>query len=368
MKKLGLYVHIPFCVKKCNYCDFNSYGNLYHREDEYFNALFSEIKNSGKKYNDYLCDSVYIGGGTPTTAKKENIKSLLEILKDNFNIEKDAEITIECNPKTAGEEDFKEYLKAGINRLSIGLQSTYDELLEALGRIHTLSDFEECLSAAKSAGFTNISADLMFSLPNQSLSMWKETLYKVLKYDLSHISCYSLKIEKGTPFYSMELNLPSEDEDADMYNMASEILKENGYIHYEISNFAKKDKMSKHNLKYWSLSPYIGLGAGAYSSFDAVRYSNSRDINEYIKENKKEDVVELSEKEQMSEFMFMGLRKTSGVSEEDFFRRFGEDVFKVFEKPLQKHIKNGVLLRKNGMIYINEKMLYVSNLILCDFV
>lgn len=369
MEKLGLYVHIPFCVKKCNYCDFNSYGGAFEKEQPYFNALFSEIRKKGEKFKDFSCDTVYIGGGTPTSVKTENIVRLTEVLRENFSIEKDAEITIECNPKTAEKSDFEKYLKAGINRLSIGLQSTHDRLLCALGRIHTLKDFENCLSDARAAGFTNISADLMFALPGQSLSDWRETLLKTAEYGLSHISCYGLKIEKGTPFYNMELALPDEDTEAKMYETAAEVLKEKGYTHYEISNFAKPGFKSRHNLKYWSLMPYLGLGAGAYSSVFCERFSNVRSLSAYIKgSEKKEDCLTLSKNDLMSEFMFMGLRKTEGVSEADFFRLFDCDIFSVFGAPLKKYISQGVLLKKNNRIYINEKMLYISNLILCDFV
>jgi len=369
MKTLGLYIHIPFCVKKCNYCDFNSYGCSYSYEQPYFAALFEEIKTKSKDFSGYVCDTVYIGGGTPTSVKTENITRLMGILKENFSIAEGAEITIECNPKTAKKADFEEYLKAGINRLSIGLQSTHDRILKTLGRIHSLSDFEECLSDAKKAGFKNISLDLMFGLPDQSIEDFTETLAKVLTYDVSHISCYGLKVEEGTPFYNMELNLPDEDEEAKMYETAVEVLEKNGYLRYEISNFAKKGFKSKHNLKYWSLMPYLGLGAGAYSSIDGERYSNSRPLSDYIKDSyKKEDYISLSKEDLMSEFMFMGLRKTEGVSEAEFFERFNTDIFSHFLEPLEKYIKQGVIIRKNGNIYINEKMLYISNLILCDFV
>lgn len=369
MKTLGLYIHIPFCVKKCNYCDFLSYGCSYSFEQPYFAALFSEIRKKAKSVRDYKIDTIYIGGGTPTSVKTENITALLGVLKENFNIEKDAEITIEANPKTAKKEDFEKYLNAGINRLSIGLQSTHNDILKTLGRIHTLKDFEECLNDARKAGFENISADLMFSLPDQSEKMWEETLLKTVSYGLSHISCYGLKIEEGTPFYNMKLNLPDEDTEAKMYETAVKILNKNGYMRYEISNFSQKGFESRHNLKYWSLSAYIGLGAGAYSSLDGERWSNVRSLEDYIKEDdKKEDLISLSKKDLMSEFMFMGLRKTCGISEKEFFSMFDADVFSVFGAPLEKYISQGVIIRKNGRIYINEKMLYISNLILCDFV
>ncbi len=368
-KTMGIYVHIPFCMKKCNYCDFNSYENCFSKEQAYFDALFSEIRKKGKEFAGVPCDTVYIGGGTPTAVNSLNIEKLMKELEKNFNISRDAEITIECNPKTAGKEDFERYIKSGINRISIGLQSTHNNLLKILGRIHKKEDFLVCLKNAKDAGFENISADLMFALPDQSLKMWEETLFEVKELGLSHISCYGLKIEEGTPFYNQKLNLPDEDLNGDMYDLAVKILEDKGFLRYEISNFAKMGKESRHNLKYWSLMPYIGLGAGAYSSIDYERYSNPRNIDEYISgAGKKEDYIKLSEEEKRAEFMFMGLRKTEGISITEFKGLFGADIFDVYKKPLEKYIKNGVLKLKNDRLYINENMLYIQNGILCDFV
>lgn len=369
MKTLGLYVHIPFCIKKCLYCDFNSYESAFSKERAYFDALFSEIERKSALYKNYACDSVYIGGGTPTAVKTENIEKLIKVLKKNFNITVDAEINIECNPKTAGKEDFLKLKNAGINRVSIGVQSLDDEVLKRLGRIHSASDAVKCLSDARLAGFSNISCDLMFALPGQDLKLWEETLYKTIEQNPAHISCYALKIEENTPFYHMDLKLPAEEEEAKMYERAVKILAENGYMRYEISNFAKEGKQSRHNLKYWSLMPYLGLGAGAYSSIDGERFKNPASLDEYIKgEDKKEDYILLSKEELMSEYMFMGLRKTDGVSEEEFLKRFGESIFEHFEKPLKKYLSGGILHEKNGRIYLNEKMFYISNIIVCDFV
>lgn len=369
LDKLGLYIHIPFCVKKCNYCDFNSYGGSYQKEPSYFRALFKEIKEKAPLYKDYSVDTIYIGGGTPTSVKPENITELMALLKKSFNVEKCAEITIECNPKTAQKSDFEKYLKADINRLSIGLQSTHPHILNTLGRIHSSEDFKECLKDAKNAGFENISADLMFALPDQTIKNWEETLNEVCSYSLSHISCYGLKIEEGTPFSKMNLNLPDEDTEADMYDTAVRILAENGYNRYEISNFSLPGKESRHNLKYWSLMPYLGFGAGAYSSINGERFSNVRSMDLYIsRSNTKEDAAFLSKNEQMSEFVFMGLRTVKGIDINDFYEKFSVDIFAHFKAPLEKYLKLGVLLTENNRIYINEKMLYISNSILCDFV
>jgi len=372
-EKCGIYVHIPFCIKKCNYCDFNSYASCFEKEQLYFDALIKEIKIKGEEFKNCNFDTVYIGGGTPTSVKSDNIVRLMKEVKNNFSIDKDSEITIECNPGTAKKEDFEKYISSGINRLSVGLQTTDESLLKKLGRIHTLSEFENCLALAKKSGFKNISADLMFGLPDQSLNLWEETLLKVMQYDLSHISCYALKVEEGTPFYNQNLNLPDEDLSADMYEKGCEILEKNGFLRYEISNFAKKGKESRHNLKYWSQIPYLGLGAGAYSFVNCERFSNTLKIDDYILavgngNIEKEDYISLSEPDMMSEFIFMGLRKISGISKSDFSERFGKSIFDVFDKPLKKYLNNGVLIENGDRIYIYEKMLYISNTILCDFV
>lgn len=371
-KNKGIYIHIPFCVKKCNYCDFNSYAGCFSKETAYFDALFSEIKIKGENFKNHSFDTVYIGGGTPTSVRTENIEELMKHIKKNFNMAEDAEITIECNPKTAKKEDFERCLRAGINRLSIGLQTTDDRLLETLGRIHKRKDFENCIKDAREAGFLNISLDLMYGLPDQSLKSFKETLKTASEYGTDHISCYALKVEEDTPFYNMKLNLPDDDLCADMYETAVEFLEECGYKRYEISNFSKPLKESRHNLKYWSGVSYIGLGAGAYSSVNSERYSNERKIDDYIEDVrrgklKKLDYIKLSKEDEMSEYLFMGLRKIKGISISDFENTFNENVLEVFPK-IEKHIKCGSIIRENDRIYINEKMLYISNGILCDFV
>lgn len=370
---IGLYVHIPFCRKKCNYCDFNSYSGCYDMQKDYFSALFSEIEEKEKLCENFVCDTIYIGGGTPTSVDTEYITELLKMLKKHFNISKDAEITIECNPKTAEISDFEEYLNCGINRLSIGRQTSNNKILKTLGRIHTDEDFEKCLFDAKKAGFENISADLMFALPNQTEKIWTETLLKSVNCGLSHISCYGLKIEEGTPFYNMNLDLPNDDKNADMYEKAVKILENAGYMQYEISNFAKKDKKSKHNLKYWSHMPYLGLGAGACSSFLNERYANTSNLLKYINEAKtknflKNDFISLSKNDQMSEYMFMGLRKTEGINLLDFKKRFGCACEEVFSAQIDKYLKMNALIKEDENLYINKKLLYISNSILCDFV
>lgn len=367
----GIYVHIPFCIKKCNYCDFNSYAGCFEKQDKYFDALFSEIKSRKSELGDLSFDTGYIGGGTPTAVSSDYIVKLMGVLQREYKISENAEITIECNPKTAGRAEFEKYLKAGINRISIGLQSTDNNMLKRLGRIHTAEDFEACLEDARAAGFENISADLMLALPEQSLADWVKTLEKTVEYRLSHISCYALKIEEGTPFYNMKLTLPDDDLNADMYEAAREILQGAGYKRYEISNFAHEGKESRHNLKYWSYAPYAGFGAGAYSSIKNERYANAFSIDEYIKNGgrtTRNDYIRLSEAEEMSEYIFMGLRKTDGIDKNAFYNLFGRTVESVFKAPLEKHLKSGAIKQKDNRLYIDENLLYISNSILCDFV
>ena len=373
---IGIYVHIPFCVQKCLYCDFNSYAGAEERRDEYIRALLGEIRATANRpgVGGAKADSVYIGGGTPTTLKPQYINTILRELKDRFDIADNAEITVECNPKTAEKADFEKLLRAGANRLSIGLQSDDDVLLKKLGRIHLYEDFLKCLSDAKEAGFENISADLMFGIPGQTLGIWEKTLRNVSGLGLKHLSCYSLKIEEGTPFYERygegdSKDLPDDDENRDMYDACVNILRENGYNRYEISNFALPGYESRHNLKYWDMSEFLGFGAGAYSYFDHYRYNNISGLSEYIAASDKvEDSVKLSAADEMSEFVFLGLRRDAGISVGAFLRRFGTNIFDVYAKPLEKYIKNGILLFDGDNIKIREDMVFVSNYILSDFV
>ncbi len=359
--KTGLYVHVPFCIKKCNYCDFNSYSGIFDMQDAYFEKLKNEISTLN-----YNFETVYIGGGTPTAVKNENLCGLLDIIMPE-TVE-NCEITVECNPGTVTLSDLENLKRAGLNRLSIGLQTTHEKHLKTLGRIHNLEDFQNCLENAKKAGIENISLDLMFGLPDQTILEWEETLRFAVNVGVTHISAYSLKIEEGTPFYNMKLSLPDEDLNREMYDLAVKILGEAGFERYEVSNFAKRGYESRHNLRYWGTESFIGVGAGAYSCIEGKRFAYIKDIKRYIEKTEIEYCDELSEFDLMSEFVFLGLRLTKGISVSEFEKRFGRDIFEVFGAQLKKHIKMGSLIRENDRIFVADEYIYVSNLILSDFV
>lgn len=362
----GLYIHIPFCVKKCNYCDFNSYGGFESLFEDYFLCLKKELSCLKEK----VFDTVYIGGGTPTAPPNKYLTDLIENIP---NLKKVSEITVECNPGTVSGEELHRLRESGANRLSIGLQSANENELRLLGRIHSFNDFENCFKNARKAGFENISADIMFGLPNQTISALSNTLGKVSMLEAEHISAYCLKIEEGTPFAKMKLTLPSDDECADMYDFCVDFLAENGYERYEISNFAKNKKISVHNSGYWRREDYIGIGAGAYSLWNGRRFSRKNNVREYINlikngENAVENVIPLTKDDEMSEFVFLGLRMAEGISEAEFLKNFGKDIFSVYGKSLEKYLNMKVMERKNGRIFIKSGFLYVSNNILSDFV
>ena len=299
---IGIYVHIPFCKSKCKYCDFNSSDKYFDLEEDYVNALISEIRGCDCKDD---VDTVFIGGGTPTALKNENLLKIIDCISNHFSL-KNAEFTVECNPATADYDDFVSLKNAGVNRLSIGLQSANDDELDFLGRIHTYKMFEKTYIDARKAGIDNINVDLIFSLHDQNLDKWKNTLQKAVDLKPEHISCYSLIVEENTPFYSMKLNCPDEETDREMYRYAISFLAENGYRQYEISNFCLDGYECKHNIKYWKRGNYLGFGCGACGMYNDVRTENTREIKSYIKNNivKK---VKLSKEEAMSEHIFLDL-------------------------------------------------------------
>ncbi len=364
----GLYIHIPFCKQKCKYCDFNSFSGLEDLFEDYFLCLEKEIKAVAAE--NLVFDTVYIGGGTPTAPPNYYLTGLIEKIK---NITSDCEITVECNPGTVSYDDLKRIKLAGANRLSIGLQTTEEAQLKVLGRIHSLKDFEDCFYNARKAGFENISIDIMFGLQGQTLESLGETLEQAVKYNSEHISCYCLKIEDGTPFAKMHLNLPDDDECADMYDLCVSFLAEHGYNRYEISNFSRNGKISRHNTKYWLLDDYIGIGAGAHSLYKDRRFFKIANVREYIKAIlgggdavAHSDIIDKEEK--MSEFVFLGLRMAEGIDEKRFENLFQIPIDKVYGEQIEKYIKMGVMGRKCGKTYINPEFLYVSNNILSDFV
>lgn len=359
MKKIGIYVHIPFCVKKCLYCDFISFASHEGYFEAYKNALIEEIRAARQKSNSQIA-SIFIGGGTPTILPSSYIEEvMLELSK--FNLSESVEITIEANPKTLSLEMLKNLKKMGINRLSIGLQAWQNLLLKTLGRSHSLEDFLRNFQDARSVGFNNISIDLMFALPNQTLEMWQETLEQVISLNPEHVSLYSLIIEEGTHFFDLYDSI-DEALDRKMYHLAKKLLEENGYKQYEISNFSKLGLESKHNLLYWEMNDYYGFGLNAHSMLDNTRFSNTSNLKKYINNptDSKENIITLSEKDIMEESIFLGLRKTSGVDISKYF-----DIYK---DVIEKNIALGLLKMHKNIIFLTEKGMDLANIVMAEFI
>lgn len=337
-------------------------------------ALKKEIATKSERYGDYEVSTVFIGGGTPTIVKPQWIGEIMALVRSCFTLAGDAEISMEMNPGTVNEESLRVYKAAGINRLSIGLQSANAAELSLLGRIHTFEEFLKAYTSAGSMGFFNINVDLMSALPGQSRASYLDTLQKVLALTPppKHISAYSLIIEEGTPFYEAyergELDLPSEEEERLMYEETERVLKEHGYHRYEISNYAKEGYECRHNMGYWTRENYVGFGLGAASLVENVRFMGETDLEAYLENPLREqEVTVLSLEEQMEEFMFLGLRLSKGVEEEKFFQCFGEEIERVYGDVLAKHVKNGLLIREAGRIYLSPKGMDVSNYVMSDF-
>ena len=364
----GLYIHIPFCIKKCKYCDFNSFSACQKEKDAYLSALFSEME----EYREETVDTVFIGGGTPTSLSAGQLEKLLMNVQKNFILTRDCEFTVEANPKTLDEKKLEVLKKYGVNRISIGVQSFNDDELLALGRIHTGKEAEETIKFAKQY-FDNLSIDLMCAIPNQTKESFKKNLEKAFSLNPTHISCYSLILEEGTPLFDEaekgNLVLPDEDTEREIYDIACSEMEKHGYLQYEISNFAKPGFESKHNTKYWSCDEYIGVGLSAHSYLDGARFSNTDDFSSYRNgEFLTGESEVLSKEDKMSEFMFLGLRMTNGVSKQEFQNRFSEDLEKIFEKPLLKFKKMGMIVEENDTIRLSKKAVSVSNQILCEFI
>ncbi len=365
----GLYIHIPFCIKKCEYCDFVSYTDCFQKEKDYLAALVEEFK----LYEDKQVDTIYIGGGTPSSLSLDGLVFLIDKIFEYFDVTDTAEITMEINPKTADIKKLKALRLAGVNRLSIGVQSFNDEELQAIGRIHTSSDAKNCILDAKFAGFKNISIDLMFALPKQTLESFRDTLITAVTSGVNHISAYSLILEEGTPLYdkvkNWEVRLPREDDEVAMYDLAREILEMSGFRQYEVSNYAKDGFRSRHNIKYWECEEYIGCGAAAHSYFRGKRFSNYDLIDEYIKNpTARINETTLSVKDKMSEFMFLGLRKIDGIDVQEFECRFINSPYEIYGEIIDKYIKLGLLTHEKGFLKFTERGMRLSNTVLCEFV
>lgn len=365
----GLYIHIPFCKKKCAYCDFISYAGKDDLIDRYVGAVCKEMSGySGEKI-----DTVFIGGGTPSLLSEENIKRLMREVRRHFFVAEDAEITMEANPGTLSEKKLCAIKEAGINRLSIGVQSFHDAELEKIGRIHNAKTAEQTILSARAAGFSNINIDLMFSLPNAISASLADTLERAIALSPEHISAYSLILEEHTTLYdeyiSGNLALPSDEEDRAAYQYICRRLGEAGYRQYEISNFSLPGFECRHNLKYWDCREYIGVGAAAHSYYKDERFYNTEVLEKYINGEYREGKAEkITIDEQIKEFMIMGLRKTEGVSKAEFKRRFGRDISEIFAEQTERFLKLGLLEDKNGGLRLSREGINVSNTILCEFV
>lgn len=372
MKELGIYIHIPFCKSKCYYCDFCSFANKEKLIERYIKCLNYEIKS--KRRDECMIKTIYIGGGTPSYIDGSHIVKIIKNIKKYYNVYHNAEITIEANPGTCNEKKFKDYREAGVNRLSIGLQTSNNNLLKEIGRIHTYEQYEETIKEAKKAGFTNINSDIMVGLPNQTIYDVEDTLDKLLKLNLTHISVYSLIVEENTKLKKLidegELKLPDDEIERYMYWYAKRRLEENGFIHYEISNFAKEGFASKHNLDCWSQKEYLGFGVNAASFENNVRYSNTDNLNTYMKNIEKKDVLKntiieekMNKEALMNEYMMLELRKINGVNlyrfEEKFKKTaiimYGDEINDLCQKGLIDFNipKQTIKLTKKGIDFAN---------------
>lgn len=371
-RALSIYIHIPFCVQKCAYCDFLSAPAADTVQEQYLYRLMQEIREKAQSFQDYDVKTIFIGGGTPTIVKPALLCEMLDQVMKSFDVSADAEISMECNPGTTSYQALVQYRQEGINRLSIGLQSTQDHLLKKLGRIHDYQQFLQTYQWAREAGFDNINIDLMSALPGQSLADYEQTLQQVLAQKPEHISAYSLIVEEGTPFYDMELDVPDEDTERLMYERTGEILKEQGYTRYEISNYALEGCACKHNQVYWERGEYLGLGLGAASLIrkgaEEYRLKNNSDLATYLTEAfSYEEEIKLTRREAMEEFFFLGLRQMKGVNLVTFAELYGEDTIEWFEDAIAEGISQGLLEQMGQYLRLTAKGIDVSNYVFEKF-
>ncbi len=387
---MGIYLHIPFCVKKCGYCDFLSVAATAMTCQAYIEQLIKEIRAAAETYGNIPIATVFIGGGTPSVLLPQQMQALFLQLRDSFFILPDAEITVECNPGTLDAEKLQAYRQSGVNRLSIGLQSADEKELRLLGRVHTFEQFASNYKLARSLGFENINVDIISAIPGQKISTYEQTLRKVLALAPEHISAYSLILEEGTPFFDRyrqaellrekgkpQSLLPSEDEERTMYARTKELLKAAGYHRYEISNYALDGYECRHNTSYWTRNDYLGLGLGAASLIKNVRFSNTRDLETYLSLDfacqgagaaVDHDCKEtLSKQAQMEEFLFLGLRMMRGVSAENFYRQFSQKMEDVYGEVLERQLKQGLILKTADGYCLSELGIDVSNMVMAEY-
>lgn len=364
----GLYIHIPFCLKKCKYCDFTSYVGC----EKHFADYIKCLKNEMLEYRGEKIDTIFVGGGTPSILSAHLLEDMIKEIYNTFDVTPDAEFTIESNPKTLTDEKLKVLHSLGVNRISIGVQSFVDSELKKIGRIHTAKDAEEAIILAKKAGFSNINLDLMFSIPGQTKESFKESIDRAISLNPEHISAYSLILEEGTPLFSEvengEVFLPSDETDRENYSYLCDRLGEAGYIQYEISNFSKKGHECRHNLKYWDCNEYIGIGVSAHSYYNGKRFFNQDSLDDYLKgEYRMESGEILTIDDKISEYVIMGFRKTKGISKTDFFKKFGVDFYERFKEPLDKFLNLNLIEEKGEFFCLTFEGINLSNSVLCEF-
>ena len=366
-----IYIHIPFCIRKCDYCDFLSGPSGPKEQADYVQALLREIQ-AVEEGEGRSVSSIFIGGGTPSVLDERLLGDILKEIRNRFKVEEDAEITIEVNPGTANIGKLQAYREMGINRLSIGLQSPQDRELKILGRIHNYGQFLEIYQEARTVGFDNINIDLMSAIPDQTYEGWVKNLRTAAELEPEHISAYSLIVEEGTPFAARKLNLPDEDTEYNMYEATAQILKEYGFEQYEISNYARKGRECRHNVGYWTRQDYLGFGLGASSLYGKERFANTTDMKKYLENSRNPEKIRekepsLTREDEMAEFMFLGLRMTRGIAKSDFQEIFGCTIESIYGGVLKKYEALELLQEKDDRIFLSRKGIHVSNSVMSEF-
>ena len=374
--KIGLYIHIPFCQKKCLYCDFPSHDNLAHLYQPYVAALCREISGMGGVLSGDIVDTIFIGGGTPTVLSADSLRRIVQQVHDNFDLDKNVEISIEANPGTIDQEKLLTLRAAGVNRISFGVQTFHDPLLVRIGRIHSAAQGIESIKMAKRAGFNNINVDLMYGLPGQTTEQLRASILQAIALDVTHISAYGLKVEEGTPFARMEqqgtLQLPDEEIDEGMYDLTTHLLPQQGFMRYEISNFAKAGYECRHNLKYWQYQPYLGVGAAAHSFLRSQRLANMTDVATYIRaveEGRSQATVRETPENSiaMAEYVFLALRTVAGLSVENFNHYFNADFSTYYAETIEMLVGKSLIESTGKAIFLTELGMKYGNVVFRAF-
>lgn len=368
-KTLGLYIHIPFCLSKCIYCDFYSLPRGRWQMDRYVDALCRHLREASEKCREYRVDTVYCGGGTPTCLGPERLSRILETVQESYDVDPAGELTMEANPESAMDPGALSILRrAGFNRVSLGVQSADDEILHRLGRQHSFGDVGKAVAAIREAGFRDLSMDLIYGLPGETMEIWQDTLEKVTALEPEHLSCYGLQVEEGTPLWKLRerLTIPDDDAQADMYLYMVDYLRGKGFAQYEVSNFAKEGFYSRHNMKYWILSPYLGFGPGAHADFGGQRFSWPRDLEKYCLAVESgiripEDPQPISAEERRREYVLLGLRTVHGICAQEYAGDFGP-----LEQVLRKYAAWGYTVEEKGRWHLTPKGFLVSNGIIVE--